>query len=97
MRNCNYCGSTNCKKMNSEWPKLRTKHNLPSTELSKFCTSFVPMKPLSSTLFEKALASNPDGLHQTLSNLKMRVVEKHYYPHFDIVSAYDRPKRNTKP
>ncbi len=82
---CNSCVAFKCRKISSEYPRLRTKHKFSATQLAHMkCTGYLCPKPYKVPLLMH-LVTEPRKI-QAMSDLlrmfKFQLSEKERYPYF---------------
>lgn len=82
---CNSCVAFKCRKINSEYPRLRNKHKFSATQLAHMqCMGFLCPKPFKVPLLMH-LATKPDKIqpmNDLLNHFKFQLSEKERYPYF---------------
>ena len=82
---CNSCVTFKCRKINSEYPRLRTRHKFSATQLAHMvCGGFLSPKPFKVPLLMH-LVTNPSkvqAMSDLLRNFKFQLSEKERYPYF---------------
>ena len=97
MLQCNACAVNNCaiaKKFN------QIRHGddsiLTPLELQSSCRFHVPLSPLTINMFSLAMFNNSQGVYDTLTAIKMKIVSQGQYPYFKIVSQFSRKKKRRR-
>lgn len=82
---CNSCVAFKCRKISSEYPRLRTKHKFSATQLAHMeCGGFLCPKPFKVPLLMHLAAdtSKVQAMSDLLSIFKFQLAEKEKYPYF---------------
>jgi len=82
---CNSCVAFKCRKISSEYPRLRTKHKFSATQLAHMeCMGFLCPKPFKVPLLMHLATetSKVQAMSDLLSAFKFQLAEKERYPYF---------------
>ena len=94
MRECNICGFDKCD-ITKIFNRIRNgEHGPTALELQQSCKHYVPAELLKTNMFALAMFKNPQGMYDTLANIKMKIVSQGRYPYFKIVSEFSRKKKS---
>ena len=92
---CNICVAFKCRKISSEYPRLRTKHKFSAAQLAHMeCGGYLCPKPFKVPLLIH-LATKPSkiqAMNDLLSIFKFQLAEKERYPFFILKMKKARGK-----
>lgn len=96
MKECNVCAVKNCR-ISKELNMFRNGEiHISAAEMQASCSSYEPLQPLKTSVFILTMFINPQGVYDTLANLKMKVIDNRKAPYFKIVSQFQREKKKVK-
>jgi len=87
MRECNECETFKCRKINSEWPELRSTHYLSVNELRSSCSNYTPYIDIKLPILLHLMADDRKAKVATelLKRYNFRMRETNNHPYFKLV------------